>query len=220
MALYYRRSFRSVQFRSHTMVRSVQPRRRQRHGLPAYVLVVDESSSTGSSLRMAFGRNTTRMAAIRTAGQDYLQHVTASNPRHLAAVVGFSDTARLYHGLAPVGRAFGSLSRAVRSLQPRGLTDLSAGLDLALRQLAKANGSWGNLVVITDGAANRGNSRLPGLIKQARSLRARIFTIGVGNIADADYDRDLLVEMARSTGGRFASAHSFVALSNALRRAI
>lgn len=44
-------------------------------------------------------------------------------------------------------------------------------------------------------------------------------TISVGNNRDSDYNRQLLVQMARSTGGRFSSAHSFDMLVNALRKA-
>ena len=93
-------------------------------------------------------------------------------------------------------------------------------LELALAQLSKAGVSRGNLVVITDGGANKGNSSLSGLLNRAKRSRVRIFTIGVGNNGNGDYDRDLLVKMARSTGGRFASAHSFGALCQALRRAV
>jgi hypothetical protein len=46
----------------------------------------------------------------------------------------------------------------------------------------------------------------------------RIYTIGVGNNGDSEYDRDLLIQIAQSTGGRFFSAHSFETLCNALRR--
>lgn len=201
-----------------TVVKTTPPRRKL-HPIPAYVLVIDQSSSTGSPLRMAFGRRTTRIEAIQLAGQRYLQQLAASNPRQLVAVVGFSETARLYHSLAPAGPALRSLTRALQSLHPQSTTNLSAGLALALGELTRANTPRGNLVVITDGAANVETSRLPQLAKRARSSRVRIFTIGVGNNGDSDYDRDLLTHLARSTGGRFMSAHSFDALCNALRRA-
>lgn len=195
-----------------------RPRPVSRH--PAYVLVVDESGSTSSPFRMADRRTISRMQAIQWAAQGYLQQLLAANPRQAVAVVGFSDTARLCHRLAPVGAANGRLSCAVRSLQPRGLTNLSAGLALALDQLSTAGVSRGNLVVITDGGANKGTSSLSGLLDRAKRSRVRIFTIGVGNNGNGDYDRDLLVKMARSTGGRFASAHSFGTLCQALARAV
>lgn len=192
-------------------------RRRLCH-IPAYVLVIDQSASTGYQIRMAFGRRTTRIRAIQIAGERYLKQLVASNPKQLVAVVGFSTTARLYHSLAPVAPAFHSLVRALQSLYPQSSTNLSAGLDLALGQLAKANTTRGNLVVITDGAANMETDRLPALTKQAKSSRVRIFTIGVGNNGDSEYDRDLLSHLARRTGGRFMSAHSFGALCSALNK--
>lgn len=196
-----------------------RPPRRKLHAMPAYVLVVDESSSTAISFRTAFGRTTTRIKAIQLAAQGYLQHLKASNYRQLVAVVGFSDRATLYHSLAPVGRAMPGLSRALQSLHPQSTTNLSAGLDLALGQIRKAHTTRGNIVVITDGAANEQTGRLPGLVRQAKSSGVRIFTIGVGNNGDTDYDQKLLTHLARSTRGRFMSAHSFKALCNALRKA-
>ena len=210
---------------SHASPRSARrrpshPRPHARPGRSAYVLVVDESGSTSSSFRMASGRSTTRMGAIRLAAEQYLHQLAASNPRQLAAVVGFTDSARLCHPMAPVGPALGSLSRAIRTLHPQGITNLTAGLSLALGQLARARVRRGNLVVITDGAANKDTSRIPDMIRRIRSTRTRVFTIGVGNNADSDYDRQLLVNLARLSGGRFASAHSFTALCSALRRAV
>ena len=134
-------------------------------------------------------------------------------------LVGFAGTATLYHAPAPAGPAFAGLNRAVQLLHPRDVTNLAAGLTLALDQLAKVRADRRNIVVITDGAANVDVACLPGAISRAQASRVRIFTIGIGNAADSDYDRDLLVNMARWTGGRFSSAHSFQALCQALRRA-
>jgi Mg-chelatase subunit ChlD len=184
----------------------------------AYVLVVDESGSTGTAFRQAGNRTTSRMAAIQQAAHGYLRQLLAANPRQLVAVVGFSETATLYHPLAPVGPGFGSLSRALGALQPHTTTNLSAGLSLGLSQLARAGAAHSHLVVITDGDANRAQAQLPDLIRQAQVQRVRIFTIGIGNNTDGDYDRVLLFNMARSTGGRFASAHTFTALQQALSR--
>ena len=171
-------------------------------------------------MRHAASQTTTRMAAVQMAARRYLGQLLAANPRQLGAVVGFTDTATLYHPLAPVGSAMRGLSAAVDSLHPQGMTNLAAGLEIGLDQLASASVRRGNLVVITDGAANQGRPRLPGLIRRAAGSRVRIFTIGVGNNADTDYDRALLVKMAHDTGGRFASAHSLGALCQALRRAV
>ena len=195
------------------------PRPGRLHATPAYVLVVDQSNSTSKPLRMAFGRRTTRIEAIRLASERYIQQLAASNPRQLVAVVGFSDTSTLWHPLAPAGPAIRSLLQSLRSLLPLDFTNLSAGLASALGQLRQSGTTRGNIVLITDGAANVEKDRLPSLVQEARARRVRIFTIGVGNDGDSEYDMNLLVHMAGSTGGRFTSAHSFEALCNALRRA-
>ena len=200
------------------MVRPRTPRNRP-SSIPAYVLVIDESGSTASPFRMAAKRSSTRMGAIQRAAQDYLRQLRASGYRQMVSIVGFSDTATLYHPPAPVGRAMPSLSRAVRLLHPQRSTNLSAGLELALDQLRRIGTTHGNLVIITDGAANVSTNRLPDLIHKAKASGVRIFTIGVGNNRDSDYNRNLLFDMARFTKGRFASAHTYQALCNALRRA-
>jgi len=192
---------------------------RKLYGIPAYMLVVDESGSTAQSLRFASGRTTTRIRAIQMAAHDYLRHLQASNARQRVGLVGFSNQAVLHHRLAPVGRTLFGLCRALRRLHPQSATNLSAGLALALTQLQRARIRHANIVVITDGASNMETRRLPELTRQARMSRVRIFTIGVGNNGDFDYDRHLLTRLARATGGRFMSAHSFQALCNALRKA-
>jgi Ca-activated chloride channel family protein len=183
------------------------------------MLVIDESGSTGSPFRMPQRQHTTRIEAIRLAASQYLRQLMVSDFRQMAGVVGFSDTARLCHPLRPVGRALRDLNRSLLSLSPKGLTNMAAGLEVALSEIANTRTRQGNIVLITDGASNSNTTRLSGLARKARSRRVRIFTIGVGNNRDGDYDRDLLIGMARSTGGRFASAHSYQMLCNALRKA-
>lgn len=194
------------------------PRPPRRSSAPAYVLVVDESASTGCPFRMSGRRTTSRIASIQSAAREYLHRLRDANPAQRVAVVGFSETARLYQGFVPVGRGFRGLSSAVGALHPQSNTNLSAGLALALDHLCRSGVRRGNVVVITDGAANVARDRLPDLVRRAKASRIRIYTIGVGNNADTDYDRDLLVWMARTTGGRFASAHSFGQLCRALRQ--
>jgi Ca-activated chloride channel family protein len=185
----------------------------------AYILVVDESGSTGSPMSMGSRRTLTRMQAIQLAAKDYVRQLLATNPSQLVGLVGFSDMATLHHLPTPIGTSFQRFCNAVQSLRPRSTTNLSAGLSLALGQLAKVKAAHSNIVVITDGAANADTSLLPQLIRQAKADGARIFTIGVGNNGDSDYNRKLLIQMARSTGGRFSSAHSFEMLVNALLKA-
>jgi Mg-chelatase subunit ChlD len=161
---------------------------------------------------------TSRMAAIQSAARGYLQRLRDANPGQRVSIVGFSDAAHLYHRLAPVGPAFGGLCQALGALHPQSTTNLCAGLALALDQLARGRVRLGHVVIITDGGANVGQGRLPGLLNRARAAHVRIFTIGVGNNADPDYDRRLLVKIASDTRARFASADSFGQLCQALSR--
>jgi len=165
-------------------------------------------------------KNTTRMDAIKAACRDYLRQLAAGNPRQLVSLVGFSNCATLYQAPVPVGRCFRQLNAAIGRLRPRHQTNLTASIELALGQLAQLNTARGNLVVITDGGANEDTSRLPRVIHRAAAMGVRVFTIGVGNSGDADYNRPLLVTIARHIGGRFSSAHGFRALCSALREAV
>jgi len=214
--LFSRRSSQSRQ----VSVGKVPHYRRQHPGNGhAYVLVVDESSSTGSRFRLAGNRTISRIDAIRRAARNYLHQLRATHAGQKVAVVGFSNSATLYPPLSPVGRSFAGLNRALANLHPQAATNLSAGLDLALAQLPRRNTSRPHLVIVTDGAANVDTGRLPHLIQQARSAGVRIYTIGVGNNGDCDYDPELLKRMAFMTGGRFSSAHSFESLCHALQQA-
>ena len=82
--------------------RPARPHRSSRAEAP-YILLVDESGSTGSSFRVAGARTTTRMQAIQDAAARYLRMLSAANPRQPVAVIGFTDAATVYHRPAPRG---------------------------------------------------------------------------------------------------------------------
>ena len=180
------------------------------------VLVIDESGSTRTSFRTASESGLTRMAGIQTAAEQYLQQLLKREPHVPVAVIGFSDAATLYHGLSPVGQAFDALVQAVKRLHPQNRTNLTAGLDAAIGQISRSTAHRGTIAVITDGAANVQTEQLPDLIALARSRRIRVYAIGVGNDGDGDFNRDMLFNMARSTGGWYYSAESFSQLCTVL----
>jgi Ca-activated chloride channel family protein len=190
----------------------------RRKSVSCCMLVLDESASTGKSFRMAGGQTITRIDGIRLAAIRYLEQLKNSYCNCKVGIVGFSQTARRYSLPSPVGKRFRHLVQALSHLRPRGATNLSIALTTALDEFDHSNALHGSIVIITDGAVNRNTHNLPQLIARAASMRMRIYTIGVGNNGDSEYDRDLLIQIAQSTGGRFFSAHSFETLCNALRR--
>ncbi len=218
MALFFRdiaQRFRSTK----STPQCRRPKPRQKMAIPAYILLVDQSASTGSNFRLGKGTSLSRIAAIQRAAHGYLTHLAKTNHRQPTGLVGFSEQAHLYHAPMPVGQSLKSLQAALRSLRPQGRTNISAGLELALQQLRKIGAMRGNIVLISDGAANLRAEHLGGLIQKAHTRRVRIFTIGVGNLSDCDYDKPLLVRMANNTGGRFMCADDFSSLCSALRMA-
>jgi len=86
----------------HAPARPTRPRRFSCATVP-YILLVDESGSTSSALRVAGGRTVTRMQAIQDAATRYLRMLSAANPRQPVAVIGFTDAATVYHRPAPRG---------------------------------------------------------------------------------------------------------------------
>ena len=195
-----------------------RPVRSRRKSTPYCILVLDESGSTGRLFQKEGGLKTTRIDGIRLAARRYLEQLRSSNGNSKVGIVGFSQTVRRYSLPSPVGKRFPHLVDALSHLRPRGATNLSAALTTALDELASVNARYGKIVIVTDGAVNRSMHDLPHLLVRAASMQVRIFTIGVGNNGDSEYDRNLLIHIAQSTGGSFFSAHSFENLCKVMRK--
>ena len=98
-------------------------------------------------------------------------------------------------------------------------TNLTSGLRPALYLLRENGSTRGTFALITDGDANVEAEHLPATVQEAGRSGARIHTIGIGNNGDTGYDPATLSTIARSTGGRFQSAHPLEALCKALDKA-
>jgi Ca-activated chloride channel family protein len=99
-----------------------------------------------------------------------------------------------------------ALHAAISRIRSRGMTDLSAGYLLGLREAAAHPGSTGaSLLLLSDGHANEGITEpdlLGDLALRARKDRVTTGTIGIGD----GYDEKALVAIASAGGGthRFA----------------
>jgi Ca-activated chloride channel family protein len=152
------------------------------------VLVLDTSGSmVGAPIEA------TRAAAIRL--------IDRLSPGDRFAVVAFDSTARVVVASTAVTAASRARARkAIGELVARGTTDLAAGLQLGLEQLALGHraGSIDRIVLSGDGVPNDASS-IVHLVERTRQARATITTLGLG----ADYDEDLLARLAIDTGGGF-----------------
>ena len=93
---------------------------------------------------------------------------------------------------------------ALRTIHPRGSTDLCGGWMRGCEQLARHLAEEGitRALLLTDGLANHGVTDHPTLVRHAEELRQRgiaTSTFGVG----ADFDERLLRDMALHGGGNF-----------------
>lgn len=151
-------------------------------------LVLDRSGSmAGPPLEAA------KDAATRFAG------FLAAHDRVSVAV--FDDQASVI--VAPGPADHDAIGRAVRSIQPHGCTNLSAGWLLGRSHIEAALGEGTNRVVLfTDGQANRGMTdvrRLTDLVRGAADQRVSTTCIGFG----ADFQEELLSAMASAGNGNY-----------------
>lgn len=153
-------------------------------------LVVDTSGSMTSAGKIAYAR---------AAGEEL---VGALREGDRFALVAFDDRARV---LLP-GTAFDGdaerLRRAVRTLEPGGSTNLSAGMEAGFAQLGDDD-RLRRVVVVSDGQANRGvvdAGALRGMATSFANAGATVSALGVG----ADYDELVLEGLADAGGGSYA----------------
>lgn len=162
--------------------------------LPVNVaLVLDRSGSMAGERKFALARQATERALGMLTSDDRF------------ALVVYDDEVDL---LSPSTPATPEAKRraldALRSIEPRGSTDLCAGWMRGCEQIAEHLAGVGiaRALLLTDGLANHGVSDREALARHAGELRRRgvaTSTFGVGD----DFDERLLRDMAHEGGGNF-----------------
>ncbi|MEM6294898.1 MAG: VWA domain-containing protein [Myxococcota bacterium] len=97
------------------------------------------------------------------------------------------------------------LALRLRSVEARGHTCISCGVEAGLEQLAAGSGSVQRMLLLSDGQANTGVRDEPGFRRLAEQARARGVTVSSLGV-DVDYDERLLLAVAEASNGR----HYFV----------
>jgi hypothetical protein len=139
----------------------------------------------------------------------------ASGAGHSLAIVSFSDQANL---LLPLTTDYRRAKGVVLTLSPQASTNLGAGLQMALAELAKAPaGSQKYITLLSDGHITSGMSEgevLAGPVAQARQRKICIHTVGFGN---PDYlKEDFLKMISQQSGcGKYLYAKNAFELTNA-----
>lgn len=159
-------------------------------------LVLDRSGSMAEDKKFAYTLNAAREVIANLSDRDTISLI-AFNERVLV--------------LSPAGRAVNKqfLFHRLEEITPEGYTDLSAGLLEGIAQVnsQSAEGQLKQVLLLTDGKANRGvidTAALRKTVEKARAKGVGLSTLGCGT----DYNEKLLTEMADAGGGRYTYARS------------
>lgn len=159
-------------------------------------LVLDHSSSMADDDKFRFAVEAARGVIENLSSRDIISLIAYNHK-----VVVLSPSGRV------VNKPF--LFHRLGEIEPKGFTDISAGLLEGISQIQTqvAPEQLKHVLILTDGKANRGIMRPVALRKIAKKALAkgiRISTLGVG----ADYDEDLLTVLADAGGGRYIYVRS------------
>jgi len=105
------------------------------------------------------------------------------------------------------------LGLQLRTIEARGHTCISCGVEAGLQQLERGQGAVSRMLLLSDGQANTGVRDVPGFERLAQRARERGVTVSSLGV-DVDYDDRLLLAVAQASNGR----HYFVRDPSGLRR--
>lgn len=175
----------------------LDPPQKRQMPIGALVLVIDRSGSMGSPVAG------TGLDQQQIANEAAILGIRALSRLDQVAVIAFDDMTEVVSPLTPVGDPE-AIARSIRSIGPRGGTNLFPAIDAAASELARAPGGVKHIIILTDGQTV--GSPQEGLAKAAE-LRRRGITLSTVAIGDQSND-PLLAGMARTAGGRFYEVKS------------
>ncbi|ODU25121.1 MAG: hypothetical protein ABS95_00820 [Verrucomicrobia bacterium SCN 57-15] len=159
-------------------------------------LVLDRSGSMAEDRKFVYTLNAAREVIANLSDRDTI------------SLIAFNEQVLV---LSPAGRAVNKqfLLHRLEEIEPEGYTDISAGLLEGIAQVNSqaAEGQIKQVLLLTDGKANRGVTGVASLRKTVEKARAKgvgLSTLGCGT----DYDEKLLTEMASAGGGRYTYVRS------------
>lgn len=161
----------------------------QHEDVPVTVgLVIDHSASMASKLPDV-------IEAARTFAR-------SSNPEDQMFVVNFNErvTLGLPGGIGFTNRA-DALEGAIVKTRATGQTALYDAVIAGLEQSRSGDPEKKVLIVISDGGDNASAHGLPEVLKRLAQSSVIVYTIGIFDEEDPDRNPDVLLRLARSTGG-------------------
>ncbi|HEY1945522.1 MAG TPA: VWA domain-containing protein [Bryobacteraceae bacterium] len=127
-----------------------------------------------------------------------------SNPRDEFFVVNFNDS--VVHGLPPSTPFTDDLQTLRAALyygKAAGKTALYDAIAVALQDLQKGHHDKRTLIVVSDGGDNASKISQRELMTVIESSRATIYTVGMVDQGDADFNPRLLRKVAAVSGGQY-----------------
>ncbi|HSK80488.1 MAG TPA: vWA domain-containing protein, partial [Thermoanaerobaculia bacterium] len=171
---------------------SLVPRTHTLHSTSDLAIALDSSSS----MRMLFFWGNDPWGQRQSAAKNLIDRLS---PTDRVAIVDFDYESRVVHPLSFLGSetAREAAKAAVDRVDNAGGTNLSAGLDAAVGELAgnRASGRPQFIIFLTDGEGDYS----PDSAARARQAGIKIYTVGLGE----DIQADLLRSVAVETGGEY-----------------
>lgn len=168
-------------------------------------LVLDRSGSMAQDTKFPFAMDAAREVVVNLSERD------------LISLVAFNEQVLV---LSPTGRAVNKpfLFHRLDDIGPQGYADLSAGILEGIAQVNSqaAEGQLKQVLVLTDGQANRGVTEptsLRKIVEKARAKGISVSILGCGT----NSNEMLLTEMARAGGGRYINVRSPEQIPNAFK---
>ncbi len=159
----------------------------------AFTFVLDESGSMADGNRIELARNSVR----------YLR--SKLNPSDTVAIVAFTDGVRV--ALEPVAASnSAAIERALETVQPKGSTNVEAGL-IRGYQLANQHhraGGINRVVLVSDGVANQGGLKPEAILANVQEYASKGIQFTSVGVGFKGYN-DVLMEMLanKSEGGNY-----------------
>ncbi|GMU23834.1 MAG: hypothetical protein AMXMBFR13_39120 [Phycisphaerae bacterium] len=167
-------------------------------------LVIDSSGSMAENEKFMHASQAARLVVENLTERD------------VVSLIVFNERATV---LSPAGRAVNKefLMRRLAEVGPQGWTNLSAGLLEGFAQISsqETEGRINQVILLTDGLANRGVTDPGGLRKLAEAAYqrgTRLSTLGCGS----QFDEKLLAALAEAGGGRYTFVRSSEQLPGAM----
>jgi len=189
---------------------SLVPRTHIVHSTSDLAIALDSSGS----MRTLFFLGNDPWGERRSAAKNVIDRLA---PTDRVAIVDFDNEAKVVHPLSFLGTdaARKAAKEAVDQIDDTGGTNLSAGLDAAVGELAarKSPGRPRFIIFLTDGQGEYS----PESASRARREGIKVYTVGLG----ADVEANLLGGIAAETGGRYypvANASELTALFERILR--